>query len=113
MRILRNSVFFTVLILLAVLALSACAKDQAEPNKVFTVSGANREDQAGLNRIEGIVSEVDYGNPVMTSTVVRFEDGRVKSFNGISHEVFQKGVMNIIAYDDSDYIISVTIVSED
>jgi hypothetical protein len=67
-------------------------------------------------QISGLVVDVQYiaegssfNAPDIVKTIVTFEDGRVKAFNGISTEIFQKGVTNVIDYNRSDNIISVKI----
>ena len=66
-------------------------------------------------QIKGVVEKVEYimeGNFLSTSktTIVKFEDGRVKAFSGISGEVFQEGKVNVITYDDlMGWILSVKI----
>lgn len=69
-------------------------------------------------QIGGILESVEYLNPPQPSwghsdcyTVVRFTDGRVKSFWGISQETFQAGKQNIITYprEGTPYILKVEI----
>jgi len=81
--------------------------------------GCGVEQQSELYKMEGVVVSVDYiaegssfNAPDIKNTVVEFEDGRVKSFNGISNEVFQKGKWNVITYNKRNRIISITTNSE-
>lgn len=68
-------------------------------------------------QISGVVSSVQYiaqsgslGQQPTQKTIVTFQDGRIKSFDGLSDETFQKGKMNIISYNPEwQYIISVKI----
>jgi len=72
------------------------------------------------NQISGVVAEVQYivagsyfdkaNNKI---TIVRFKNGRIKAFNGISNEIFQEGKINIIFYTikNTMYITKDTIVS--
>jgi len=67
--------------------------------------------------ISGVVTDVEYlaeGSSFNASdimnTIVTFEDGRIKAFNGISNEVFQIGRVHVIEYDPvGGNIVSVVI----
>ena len=68
------------------------------------------------DQISGVVAEVQYiaqgssfNAPDIKQTIVSFEDGRVKAFNGISNEVIQKGKTNVIYYNKYNNIVSVEI----
>ena len=68
------------------------------------------------NVIQGVITEVEYiaeGSSFNASdikkTIIKFKDGRVKSFEGISDMVFQKGKFNVITYNNSNKITSVMI----
>lgn len=76
--------------------------------------GTTEEESEKHQEISGVVAEVEYiaegssfNAPDIKQTIVRFEDGRVKAFNGISNAVFQEGVINVITFSKRDNIISV------
>lgn len=67
-------------------------------------------------KIEGVVVDVNYiaqGSSFnaqdIKKTIVRFEDGRIKAFEGISQYTFQKGKVNIITFDHFGKITSVEV----
>ena len=60
-------------------------------------------------RIEGVIADVNYlpstGFGSVSQTVVRFEDGRIKTFPWINDAlVFQKGKTNVITYRDEGLV---------
>ncbi len=64
--------------------------------------------------IQGIVCNVEYiaegsswNSFDVKKTVITFDDGRIKCFQGISDAVFQKGKINVIVYDNKgiDYVV--------
>jgi len=65
--------------------------------------------------IEGVITDVKYIAQVASlssirQTIITFEDGKVKAFEGISDCTFQKGKMNIVTYHSRyGYIISVVV----
>jgi len=67
-------------------------------------------------QVKGVVEDVSFiaqGSSFNASdiknTIVKFDDGRVKAFYGISEFVFQRGKMNIITYNQLGIIKSVEI----
>jgi len=66
--------------------------------------------------ISGVVTEIEYlvvassiNDLGVRNTIVTFEDGRVKAFNGISNAVFKKQAINVITFNEYNNIISVEI----
>lgn len=66
--------------------------------------------------ISGVVVDVDFiaktssfNAADIKKTIVKFDDGRVATFNGISNQVLQKGRMNEISFSNRYGISSVRI----
>lgn len=61
-------------------------------------------------KVEYIAEGSSFNAQDILVTVVRFKDGRVKTFNGISKLMFMEGVVNTIVYDSRHRIVKVVIV---
>jgi hypothetical protein len=78
---------------------------------IYAIQVGIRADQP--QHIQGVVTDVSYlpynGLDGSSLTVVKFDDGREKTFTGIDNKLlFQKGKVNVITYS-SDGILSVGI----
>jgi hypothetical protein len=63
----------------------------------------------GTAVISGVVENVEYyvcDNNTNNYTVVRFTDGKIKAFKGISHETFQRNRDNEIKYGAGNDVFS-------
>jgi hypothetical protein len=87
--------------LLLIIILMAIMVGCTNPPKTYQISGVVEE-------VEYIAEGSSFNSVDILVTVVRFKDGRVKAFNGISGFTFVKGAENTIKYSSKGHILNVT-----
>ncbi len=74
-------------------------------SKTYRISGE-------IEKVEYIAEGSSFNSQDIMVTIVRFKDGRVKTFNGISKLMFMEGVVNTIVYDSRHRIVKVVIFKD-